>query len=324
MSNAIRVPDPDQQILFGAELERARKLFLMEALLETVVGLEVTKIDRELAKLAPKSSLGVLASKGLRGELAFPVPYVLASAPRLLGYYRLLVGASQKEFYQASRGLSQFRSMEFMGVVPHAAAPRINELCAAFSVSCARMLSGLNPEWISQTFLRELGLLTYGPQLRGGANNRRGQAAIREVFELIREVVAGSGADLSETKIELRNAAGRTVQIEFAPDPDIIIREVMADGQHREILAIEVKGGRDTSNIHNRLGEAEKSHLKAKAEGYAECWTVVNVDKLDRKKAKQESPSTTQFYDLFHLVSRTGKQHRDFCNRIASMVGVTS
>jgi hypothetical protein len=82
-----------------------------------------------------------------------------------------------------------------------------------------------------------------------------------------------------------------------------IIREEMAPGKYRQLIAIEVKGGTDFSNIHNRIGEAEKSHQKARAEGYAECWTVVNVDRIDLDMARRESPSTHRFYRLSDLES---------------------
>ena len=65
-----------------------------------------------------------------------------------------------------------------------------------------------------------------------------------------------------------QDAAKRTVTIEIASDPDIIIREEIRPETYRNIIAIEVKGGRDFSNIHNRIGEAEKSHQKAKGKGY--------------------------------------------------------
>jgi hypothetical protein len=104
--------------------------------------------------------------------------------------------------------------------------------------------------------------------------------------------VHASVVKVEETRIEIKNAAGRTVLIEFAPDPDIIIREEMRPGHFRELIAIEVKAGSDFSNIHNRIGEAEKSHQKAKHSGYVECWTVVNVDKVDTTMARKESPST--------------------------------
>jgi hypothetical protein len=81
------------------------------------------------------------------------------------------------------------------------------------------------------------------------------------------------------------------VLIEFAPDPDIIIREEMSVGNFRELIAIEVKGGSDFSNIHYRIGEAKKSHQKAKAAGYVECWTVVNVGRIDMDMGNRESPT---------------------------------
>jgi XcyI restriction endonuclease len=39
--------------------------------------------------------------------------------------------------------------------------------------------------------------------------------------------------------------------------------------------SIGIKGGTDDSNVHNRTGEAEKSQLKAKAEGFTRFWTIV-------------------------------------------------
>jgi len=51
----------------------------------------------------------------------------------------------------------------------------------------------------------------------------------------------------------------------------------MADGSYRNRISIEVKGGTDYSNIHNRLGEAEKTHQNAKAAGFTEFWTVITL-----------------------------------------------
>ena len=47
--------------------------------------------------------------------------------------------------------------------------------------------------------------------------------------------------DFNETRITIKNAAGRTVFVEFAPDPDIVIREEMAPASFAEKIAIEVK-----------------------------------------------------------------------------------
>lgn len=47
---------------------------------------------------ARTENLSLLASKGLRGEIVFATPIILKSNPYLLGYYRLLLGYSQKYF----------------------------------------------------------------------------------------------------------------------------------------------------------------------------------------------------------------------------------
>src|SRR5215831_11086308 len=62
--------------------------------------------------------------------------------------------------------------------------------------------------------------------------------------------------------------------------------------------SIEIKGGGDLSNIHNRIGEAEKSHQKAKNEGYVECWTMVGVVDSNLDLARRESPTTDRFYHI--------------------------
>ena len=268
----IRAPDPELQIDFAAALAEIRSRYLQDALGETVRTLLVPDIDKELAAHVPAHSLTALAVHGLRGEMIFPVPLVLAANPRLLGYYRLLYGYSQKEFYTAATQIGRFKSMEERGVLSAPLASQLSELCSAMCSAGALLLAGIGTAKISAALLDDLTLLTLGPQLRGGANVRKGTAGIRLVFNAIQEIVQASVVQSSGTRIEIRNAAGRTVFIEFAPDPDIIIREEMRAGNFRQLIAIEVKAGSDFSNIHNRIGEAEKSHQKAKASGFVECW----------------------------------------------------
>lgn len=110
--------------------------------------------------------------------------------------------------------------------------------------------------------------------------------------------------------------------IQFSADPDIVIREELAPGTYRNLVVIEVKGGRDYSNIHNRVGEAEKSHQKAKKDGYVECWTVVNVDRIDMDMARKESPTTNKFYRISELLDKTSSEYRDFSLQIFSIVGI--
>ena len=92
----------------------------------------------------------------------------------------------------------------------------------------------------------------------------------------------------------------------------------------RNIIAIEVKAGVDFSNVHNRIGEAEKSHQKARADGYVERWTVVNVDRMDMAMAHRESPSTDRFYRLSQIDAGTGEEYQDFYNRVAALTGIVA
>jgi len=149
-----------------------------------------------------------------------------------------------------------------------------------------------------------------------------GEDATSAVFEIIKDIVSKKVVEAGPQRIEVKNASGRKVFIEFAPDPDIIIREEMSTGSFRNIIAIEVKGGRDFSNIHNRIGEAEKSHQKARQAGYVECWTVVNVDKIDIDMAHRESPSTNRFYRISRLKHRKSTEFNDFCNRVVGLAGI--
>ena len=319
-----RVPAPELQIDFSRILSEIRGEYLQDALAETVRSLYVPDIDNDLAVFVPKSSLGVLASQGLRGELVFSVPVVLVENPRLLGYYRLLYGYSKKQFYTSDTGISRFQSMERTGALTPNNARDLPALCRELAGAGSLLLNGIGANRVTAALLDDLTLLTLGPQLRGGANVKKGIAAIFDVFDAICEIVESAVQQKASNRIELKNAAGRRVLIEFSTDPDIIIREEMQQGQFRELIAIEVKGGSDFSNIHNRIGEAEKSHQKAKIAGYAECWTVVNVDRTDLNMAKLESPSTNRFYRISDLLKADGDDYIDFRSRIISLTGIPS
>lgn len=184
------------------------------------------------------------------------------------------------------------------------------------------MLEHLNTEMISAVFFDQLTLLTLGPQLRGGVNVQKGTSAISQVFDIVFHIVQPSVINSNSHRIELRNNSGRSVYIQFAADPDIVIREELAPETYKNLVAIEVKGGQDYSNIHNRVGEAEKSHQKAKKDGYVECWTVVNVDRIDMDMARRESPTTNKFYRISKLLDQTSAEYRDFSLQIRSIVGI--
>ena len=313
-------PQPDLQISFFNRLNEIRDTYLLQALLSVVRGLEVPQIDRELRELVSSKALQKTAGWGLRGEIVFAVPCVLKASPELLGYYRLLLGFSQKQFYGDRHGFASFKAMEQRGRLSEENAVSLPGLCKALCGSGERLVDGIG--LLSRESVHELTLLTLGPQLRGGALNRLGTRAAQRVLKLISSMVASAVVSASDRSIELQNAAGRTVKIEFANDPDICIRERLPSGSYRNLVAIEIKGGRDYSNIHNRIGEAEKSHQKARKAGYVECWTMVGIADLDMELARRESPTTDRFYHIDRITDEQSAEFDDFRENLLSRVGM--
>lgn len=317
----INIPPPSLQIDFYFLLQQTRATHMQDALKKTIPQMDIPQIDQELAELVPANHLARVAGYGLRGELIFPVPCVLKQNPFLLGYYRLLLGFSKKAFYTSEFGCTGFIKMEEQGILSSSNQLRLKDLCQALIICTCSMLDGINQK-ISSSTMDDLTLLTLGAQLRGSHNTKKGKVGIVAVFNLIKEIVLPAIINISPRQIEIINAAKRKVSIEFSPDPDIIIREAMPNGMLRNIIAIEVKGGEDFSNVHNRIGEAEKSHQKARLAGYVECWTIVNVDRINIALSKKESPSTNQIFKLSDLASRKGDEYLNFQARIISLTGI--
>jgi hypothetical protein len=322
MKDHIKIPLPQMQIDFSIVLAEIRKEYLQDALRETVAGMDIEILDKELSLFVPKADLAAIAARGMRAELIFPVPFLLNKNPKLLGYYRLLMGFSQKAFYNSESGVLPFKSMEERGMMSKANEPRLTYLCQALSECASALVKGIGLDRLTKDLLYDLTLLTLGPQLRGGANVKKGTAGVYTVFHAIHKIVTDHVKESNRQRIIINNAAGRDVMIEFAADPDIVIREIMAKDNYRNIIAIEIKGGTDFSNIHNRLGEAEKSHQKARQAGFVECWTIVNVEKFDESMAHRESPTTNRFYRISHLSLELGNEYEDFRNRIVALTGI--
>lgn len=318
----VKLDLPSTQISFAHSLKEIRRMYLQDALAAAVSSMDVATVDTELHTFVGNDLLQILASRGMRGELLFAVPTVLEANPRLLGYYRLLLGYSQKGFYTAATGAGMFKSLEEKGALSLRQRVALPALCDALNISAKFMLESLEREMISVAFFDQLTLLTLGPQLRGGANVRKGSSAITQVFDVVFHIVSEAVTRSTPHCIEVQNKSGRTVLIEFAADPDIVIREELAPNVYKNQVAIEVKGGEDYSNIHNRVGEAEKSHQKAKKSGYVECWTVVNVDRMDMEMARKESPTTNRFYHISSLLNQASEGYQDFSLQIRSIVGI--
>jgi hypothetical protein len=313
-------PLPDLQISFYQSLERLRSTHLLDALLKASSEADIHTVDRELGQFADTAALQRLAGWGLRGEILFAVPSVLRDNPHLLGYYRLLLGFSQKQFYGRAHGLGAFKSMEEKGTLSKAQKDRLAELARCLCISATHLVHSVDR--LTQSKVHDLTLLTLGPQLRGGALNLLGQQATRRVFDLIAVLTQTAHVEVDQSTIQIRNAAGAPIRIFFASDPDIAIHEELPSGRSRPVIAIEIKGGKDVSNVHNRVGEAEKSHQKAKQNGFTECWTILGIADLDYERLRRESPTTDQFFVLDEITRGNSHTFDDFKEQLYSRIGL--
>lgn len=312
------MPVPTLQIGFAERLKQAEAEVLMPALLQCAAAVPLEELDRELLAYAGEEHLRPLREVGLRGELVYAVPGIIRRLPSLLGYYRLLLGFSCKEYYKGP--FAKFARCEEQCDITRGTEPHIDALCKSLCESAWILI--LELPRLSTELFQALTFLTLGAQFRGSYNNVIGQKANKQLFDAIRAIVKPAIEEDTTTALVIRNAANRLVRIEFAPDPDIAVREELPSGAFNERIAIEIKGGRDVSNIHNRLGEAEKSHQKAREKGYSQRWTLVNVPNLDPRVAATESPTTTNFFRIDDIVNSGSKEHARFRELLLSDLGL--
>lgn len=293
MTDELPVLMPDLQVSFFYKLKKVSDLQLAPALAREIERIDLNQINHELSQYVPAAALSRLAQHGLRGETFFPLPCVLKGNPFLLAYYRLLLGFSQKEFYK-SRNFGKFKKLEDQGTVGSLEDRDLQNLSHVLCHSSASLLMRIDE--VSMSSIRDMQIMMLGAQFRGGENNRIGQEAILDVYDLIATLASDYIIDRTDRTIVLENDSKRKVIVEFASDPDVRVVQSLGSGV-RPILSIEIKGGGDVSNIHNRLGEAEKSHQKARQLGCFEFWTIVKAD-VDENLAKYESPTTSRFFSL--------------------------
>ena len=311
-----------RQVIFHRMLVAARKTWLIDALGEALGRIDPMVAKKQVLKYVPVDAQRILAAAGIRDEHVFPVPVVLQTKPTLVGYYRLLLGISQKRFYRSGTGMAPFKSMETQGLISKQRPPDLHYFCKAMTESLAGMVQQISPVLAARD-IAELQLLTLGAQLYGSNNNSIGRQATAEVFRCLSEIVTGRMVADEGKKIIIKNASGRQVVIALGADPDVRVQEEF-DGRLRNVLAIEIKGGSDVSNAHNRAGEAEKSHRKAKKLDFRDCWTIISLAGVDRAMLKQESPTTDSWFDVSQILARDGQDWKEFRSRFAGSVGIPS
>lgn len=315
-------PPPDKQVYIHAFLDAARHTVLHKAVREAAQKAKPATLSSELQTYAPASGRSMLQGTNVRDELVYATPTVLRINPYTLGYYRLLLGVSQKQFYTTATGLRGFWSMEERGVIRDAVDGDIPALCRDMNDAMALLLSAI-PAGSLAADVEQLPLVVLGAQADGSWRNRIGETATMEVYEALKTVIKATGHQYSDvgSSLIVTNSSGRAVTIALAPDPDVEIRERLGSTDFLR-AAIEIKGGSDYANIHNRAGEAEKSHQKAKARGAGAFWTIIACAKADMKMLMKESPTTQQWFDVEQVRAGSGADWTKLVNNVRIAMGI--
>src|SRR5437016_2341296 len=148
----INLPSSKPQANVASYLEEFRRIYLQQALSNAIHAVDLPAINKELDRLVPAQDLRKLASRGIRGEFVFSIPTLLAKKPNLLGYYRLLLGYSQKEFYHKSK-LGRFEILEAKGTLPGRLKDELENLCRALIQRASEMLNEIGFEKVTRELL---------------------------------------------------------------------------------------------------------------------------------------------------------------------------
>ena len=300
------IPNTERQSYIEVFLRQARKHYLHEVVAEAAREIDPKVLRSELVAHVPAEGLSFLQGTGIRDEEVYAVPSLLERRPSSIAFYRLLLGISQKQFYASKTELSQFKALEERSVVPAAIQPCLGDFCRDINQAISRLLMGV-PRSALRADVDQLPIMTLGAQADGSWRTQIGSSATQAVFASLKSIVKKTESKFKETKsrITVTNSSGRRVSLMLSADPDVVIREEFPHGSVYK-TAIEIKGGKDRSNVHNRAGEAEKSHQKARQDGAGDCWTVISLENANLTKLKQESPTTRSWFDLDEIRKQSG------------------
>jgi hypothetical protein len=299
-------------------LLKARRTQLHPALNAAVTAVGVEALNLDLQRLVPAEALTHLASLGLRGERVFPTPVILQHAPVLIGYYRMLLGLSRKQFAQGNRlGYGSWVGAEQRGRLSAPQLASLDDFCRALISPLVELVNAMGQ--FTDRDLSDLALLTLGPTLQGARNTVIGEEAALQAFQALRTVIPGVVLLEGEGVVRFQADSGRTYEVIAAADPDISVREGLGDNTS-PLIAIEVKGGQDLSNAHNRAGEAEKSQIAAELQGYPHRWTVIHMAGIGLHRMQTHSPHSTEIFNAADVLGQSGPDWVRFQERFRELV----
>jgi hypothetical protein len=309
-----------KQASFHPLLVAARKTKLASAVSEAAAECDTSAFRSDISTYGDDHVLKIAAAAGIRDEHIVATPCILRKRPSVLGYYRLFVGLSKKQFYHGKTGFGLLEVMEEGNTLTSRHEERLEAVCRTLNGLIAELIAPLEGHF-GKDDIHDLPLLQLGAQLDGANRVKIGEAASQEVFSVIGGLLQKHVKQARPKKLELVDATGVKVTIVCSSDPDIEIRR--DDGSNRpRRIAIEIKGGTDLSNAHNRAGEAEKSHTKAKRAGATEFWTIASLPPKDLESFKSQSQTTNIWFDLAEVLGQQGGTWDEFRRQLTSAVGV--
>ena len=303
-------PGIQRQLAFQQLLAAARKTWLGDSLSDALAVVSPAVVKEQLSLLYLASGCAaVVGGVTHQGRAGVSCSNRVRSKPTLVGYYRLLAGVPQKSFYAGGTGMARLKSME-VSCCATTSESRFRPFAAKWDVRWES--SSLKFRRLSSSrIFRNWPILTLGAQFQGANNVLIGQQATKDVFLVIAKLASQATTERTNSKIVLKNSSGNTVIVSLAHDPDVRI-QVQQGESLRNKLAMEIKGGTDRSNAHNRAGEAEKSHQKARSQDFRVCWTSIAMRGLSKSKLRSESPSTDQWFDVVQFSPAKVKTGRNF------------
>ena len=204
-----KIPPPDLQIDFSTALAEIRNSTFRTRLAKRSRLSISRKSTSSLPPRFPSPALQHWQRTIFAANCCFRFPYFLKPTPGFWAITAFCMASARKSFTPLKPAFPGFRTWRRKATLPQQPKPRF--------LPCAKrdpgrgILTGRDRRKAPQPGIAGRShLVNLGPQLRGGANVKRGAAEIVKVFGAIHDIVRKAAINAVATRIEIKNAAGRT------------------------------------------------------------------------------------------------------------------
>lgn len=199
---------------------------------------------------------------------------------------------------------------------------RTHQYLPAFCRAMAEPLAELVRQvpQITERDLHELPLLTFGSQLQGSNNTQIGKTAMRELFVAIKEIVKKYVVETTETRLTLKNSAGRTVLISL---PMTQMYRFRKKWPIRSITASQSKSKVERISATLTTGPVKrKNHIERQGARFRRILDGHFETRLELSTLRAESPTTNHWFDVAEVLARKGRDWDEFRERMAAACAI--